>query len=176
MTPCPASRTRVKRISPARVFLSRRMASIIASSDGPSRGIMVGSPARWSAVSCRPTTSAETNFIRAAMRSSTLIPMAMASPCASVRAKAEHFQTVPQQAIELLLGESQQVGVADHPVLDDFGQPQSHLAWRQCLQGLDVRQYQGRLLKAAHEILRPRGVHRRLAADRAVHLGEQGGG
>src|SRR3989304_5595467 len=145
MTPCPASRSKVKRISPSRVFLSKRMASIMTSSDGAPARIIVGSPARWSTVPWRRTTSADTRFSRWAMRTSTLIPIAMASPCVSVpagalfplvavdnprldgrapaHATAEHFQIAPQQGIDLLLGESQQVGVADHPVLDDFGHP-----------------------------------------------------
>jgi hypothetical protein len=69
-----------------------------------------------------------------------------------------------------------QPAVQHHAVLDRFGQPRPALAQRQRPQGIGVRDHQGGLMEDADQVLGPGMVDRRLAADRAIHLGQQGGG
>ena len=64
--------------------------------------------------------------------------------------------------------------IAEHAVLDDLGIAGAHLAWGQSGQRVEIGQHQSRLVEGADQVLARGGVDRRLAADGAVDLGEQG--
>ena len=66
-------------------------------------------------------------------------------------------------------------GVADQPVLQGLGVAGQELAWQQGVEGGDVGENQVGLIEGAQQILAEVGIDAGLAADRTVHLGEQGG-
>ena len=70
----------------------------------------------------------------------------------------------------------EEIGVHDHAVLDHLGQAAPQLARGQRLERVDVDPHGPRLVKGADDVLGTGVVDADLAADRAVDLGQQGGG
>src|ERR1700733_2107705 len=81
-----------------------------------------------------------------------------------------------QKLLEVRVQPVDEQWVPDAPVLDDLREPGRELALRQGRQGADVGNHRARLVKSADEILPPAVINSGLAADRGIHLREQGGG
>ncbi len=67
----------------------------------------------------------------------------------------------------------EKIGIAQQAVLDDFGIAAAHFAGGQGGQHVEVAQHQARLPEGADQVLALFVIDRRLAADRAVDLGQQ---
>ena len=85
------------------------------------------------------------------------------------RALGVELQQPRQRALE----PAEQRRVVNDPVLDHLGEPGSQLALGQRLERVEVAQHKARLIKRADQVFAGLQVHADLAADRAVHLGQQ---
>ncbi len=70
----------------------------------------------------------------------------------------------------------EEIGVPEHPVLDDLPDARRELPIREGIEGIRVRDDAGRLVKGADHVLAQGVVDAGLAAHGRVHLGEQRGG
>src|SRR5690606_37131303 len=80
------------------------------------------------------------------------------------------------QGSNVLLAPGEEYGGDDRPVFNALGQPRRDLARRQGFQVIDIDLDRNRLIKRADHVLAQWVVHARLAADRRIDLGQQGGG
>ena len=80
------------------------------------------------------------------------------------------------QGVDVGLNPVQKHHVGNRSVFDDFSQARTHLARGQCLQAAQVADHARRLVKRANHVFAQGMVDSRFAADRRVHLRQQGGG
>ena len=81
-----------------------------------------------------------------------------------------------EQARHIALEPGEELGVAEHAVLDDFRDAGTKFARRQGGEGVAVGDHQSRLMEGADEILAAGVIDPGLAAHTGIDLGEQRGG
>ena len=64
--------------------------------------------------------------------------------------------------------------VAEERVFDDLCETCAQFPHRQCGEGIEIGEHRGRLMESADQILTARMIHAGLAADRRIHLRQQG--
>ena len=74
----------------------------------------------------------------------------------------------------MLFQPGKKIGIAQQSIFDDFGVTAQQLASGQGGEHRDVRYHDARLIEQPDEILALGHVDCRFAADRGIHLGEQG--
>src|SRR6266702_623856 len=78
----------------------------------------------------------------------------------------KEFWHLPFQPLE-------KANIVDDAIFNHFGQTSPEFSIRQSLQGVQVANYELRLMKCAHEILARFEIHPHLAANGTIHLGQQ---
>lgn len=90
--------------------------------------------------------------------------------------RSEDFRVPGEQSIQVAFEAAEERFVVDDAIFDDFGQAGAVLAVGEGLQCSEVAKDQARLVEGADQVLAAGEVDPDLTADRAVDLGEQGGG